>query len=129
MNTIPDKNTADPASKGFAPTLVVEHPFCCSTENFLDPKYSAEYGSLDEFLAGHGSLPDELNLCFRWDVEHNETGDGYRAYIFTVQQRKGVFVPVIIHNIKKDELNRLKAYLQRHWELLMAMWLPISSRS
>jgi hypothetical protein len=109
--------------------LVVEHPFSCSTANFLDPQYSAQYGSLDEFLAEHGSSPDELNLCFRWDVARNETGDSYRAHIFTVQQRKGVFVPIIIHDIKRDEFNRLKTYLQRHWELLSAMWSPISHRA
>ncbi len=106
--------------------LVVEHPFYCSTANFLDPEYSVEYGSLDEFMATHGARPDLLNLCFRWDIEPNESGDGYRALIFTVQQRKGIFVPIIIHDIKRNEFDRLKAYLQRHWKLLKEMWSPIS---
>jgi hypothetical protein len=127
MHTTMNKHAAAAKTTADTHRLVVPHPSTCSTENFLDPEYSAHYLTLDEFLAEHGSSPDELNLCFRWDLERNELGGGFRALIFTVQQRKGIFVPVIIEQIEDDELDRLEVYLRRHWELLKKMWFPISS--
>ena len=121
-----NSNSSSTTSNSEVNGLVVEHPYFCATECDFDPESTRRYATLEEFLSDADAHSDPLNLCFRWDLERKEKG-GFYALIFTVRQRRGIFVPVLIENVAEAELGRLEVYLRRHWFLLKEMWRPISA--
>lgn len=113
--------------------LAVDHPYYCSENNYYSNEASMRYETMTEFLDDFEGADEYLNLCFRWDIKpRGENGSKYgryRAEVFLMLQRKGIFKPVQIEHINEAEADRFKEYAQRHWALLRSMWEPISESS
>lgn len=111
--------------------LAVDHPHYCSDSNYYSNDAALHYTTMTEFLDEFESYDIDLNLCFRWDIkqatdeETEEPIDAYRADVFLMLQRKGLFRPVSISSVTEEEAIRFKAYAQRHLEVLKAMWAPL----
>jgi hypothetical protein len=102
------------------------HPDYCSSANFLDPGYQRHYETVAEFMLEFESAPVWLNLCVRWDIEPNDEDDGHHARLALLQQRKGIFFPILIRRVEESDVPRLEAYLLRHWSYLLEIWEPLS---
>jgi len=106
--------------------LYVDHNYYCSDDNYFDNGCRCVYSCLDDFLDSVKGYSIYMNLVFRWDVVRNDDTGELDAYIFIMQQRKGLFQPNIIRGIKREEFNKLKKYLLPHWKYLNDIWKPIS---
>ena len=106
--------------------LSVKHPYYCSDNNYYSSDAGDIYETMTEFLNVFADIDTDMNLCFRFDVIKKENEDGYRAEVFIMQQRKGIFAPYIIHSINEEEAIKFKKYLQKHWQKLKEMWEPLT---
>lgn len=109
--------------------LALYHPYYCSDNNFYSREAGCRYKTANDFLDEWENTDEDLNLVFRWDVkEHDDSceGGGFYANVFIMQQRKGIFYPVYIESITEEEVDRFKAYLQKHFELIKKLWAPLS---
>ena len=111
--------------------LSVEHPYYCSDSNYYSNDANSHYNNMTQFLDDWEDADPEYNLMFRWDIiNYSETEEGveagrYRAELFFMLQRKGIFKPVIIDNVNEVEAERFEKFAKVHWELLKKMWLPL----
>lgn len=116
---------------GILQELAVNHPYYCSDSNYYSNAPAENYDTMSDFLDDFEGMDIDLNLCFRWDIsqktdeETEELADGYRADVFLILQRKGIFKPCSISSISEEEAIRFKAYASRHLETLKKMWAPI----
>lgn len=114
----------------------IEHPYYCSESNFYSNEASLTYQCARHFLNDWEDTDEDMNLVFRWDIKpgwdeaENETNPTtWRAEVFIIQQRKGIFKPVEIKSITEEELPRFVAYLQRHWDVMQKLWEPLASKA
>ena len=111
--------------------LAIEHPYYCSDSNYFSNDAGATFETFDDFYSEYYDADIDMNLIFRWDVIEKRTSNDkpagkYRAEIFMIRQRKGIFCPIQINDFnKEDEVNFTKL-LERHWKRLKEMWQPIS---
>jgi hypothetical protein len=109
--------------------LGLDHPFFCSESNFFSNEPNLSFATISEFLNEFEPMDVDLNLCFRWDIrpkDEDRPEMGYRAEIFLILQRKGIFVPCSIATVDENDFPRLETYLQSHWAKIQAIWTPIS---
>lgn len=108
--------------------LAVDHPYYCSDSNYYSNDAGETWETMTDFLAEFESCDEDMNLCFRWDIkERDEENPGrYYAEVFIMHQRKGIFAPHHIKHINEAEAVRFRAYAERHWKVLQAIWMPIS---
>jgi len=103
-----------------------EHPYYCSESNFYAVNVAERYENVSDFLEGWMDQDIDRNLCFRWDV-HQCDDKTYYAEIFIIQQRKGIFKPIVITSYIPDRDEPLiRPYLEKHWAVLQSLWRPIS---
>lgn len=109
--------------------LAANHPYLCSDSNYYSNEAGAEWETMTDFLAKFENADEDMNLVFRWDIrQRDEDNPGrYYAEVFMMHQRKGIFSPHYIRHINEDEAIRFRAYLEKHWKVLRAMWEPLSS--
>jgi hypothetical protein len=111
--------------------LAVKHPYYCSDSNYYSNTPNETYDTMTDFLDCFEQMDIDLNLCFRWDIkevlddDENPTGE-YRAEVFLILQRKGIFKPCMIESVSESEASRFKDYALRHFEVLKAIWAPLS---
>jgi len=80
---------------------------------------------MEEFLNDSEEADIDLNLVYRWDVYQKEDG-GYRAEIFVILQRKGIYQPNIVRDFEQKDVDRFVKYLNKHYDRLKEIWNPIS---
>lgn len=109
----------------------VDHPYYCHDSNYYSNEAAMRFETATDFLDCFADADIDMNLCFRWDVYEREDTQGnatgaYRAEVFIMLQRKGIFKPCSIKSIGEHEAARFVEYLQNHHETLHRMWNPIS---
>lgn len=107
------------------------HPYYCHDNNYYSNEAAMRFETATDFLDCFADADIDMNLCFRWDVYEREDELGnatgaYRAGVFIMLQRKGIFKPCSIRSIGEHEVERFVEYLQMHHETLHRMWNPIS---
>ncbi len=112
--------------------LVVKHPYYCETSNYYSNAPHLVWETMTEFLDEYEQADIDMNLIFRWDVinrSEDEVGQDagrYRAEVFMMHQRKGIFAPHDINHVNEVEVERFVELARKHWETLMHLWEPIS---
>ena len=115
--------------------LAVYHPYYCSDSNFYSNKPAQRFETMTEFLDEFESCDIDMNLVFRWDIRPRGESDEaikagrYYAEVFLMLQRKGIFMPVYISHVNEAEAERFIEYAKGHWEVIKALWEPISEVS
>lgn len=100
--------------------LSESHDYYCHDNNFYSNKPREEFESWPDFMASYRDADVDMNLVFRWDIN-----DGCMN-IFMMQQRKGIFKPIIINRVTDEDVQSIQEYLNKHWEKLVRIWRPIS---
>jgi len=124
-----DKEKAPMGSKSELSALLAEHPYYCSESNYYSNEPSQTWETMSEFLDQFENADIDMNLVFRWDVrprDEENTAGRYRAEVFIMHQRKGIFSPHQIKHINEEEAKRFRKYVEKHWETLRKIWEPIS---
>lgn len=110
---------------------MAKHPYYCSSTNYnAGGGGGMKFDTMEDFLDEFEDAEIDYNMVFRWDVkkqiddEDNEL-DGYCAEVFIMLQRKGIFLPCMITNIREDDVPRFKTYLGKHFEQIKELWRPI----
>jgi hypothetical protein len=106
--------------------LQAEHPFYCSDKNYFDNSVTETYETSIEFLKEYEHKDPDIYLCIRFDVKDSEDHSGKCAYVFILNQRKGLFIPIIINSIKETEVAKFSKYLKSHWKKQVDNWMPFS---
>lgn len=111
-----------------------EHSYYCSdnnyyvggAENFGRCDYDTWEDFKEEWLVD-GSLDDDYNHLFRFDIlESEETPGRFELFLFFILQRKGIFRPVWIRSITKDNLAEIETFLSQRWQYLKSQWREFS---
>lgn len=106
----------------------IKHSYYCNESNYFQNGCCTEYESFADFLEEYTNIDLDYNLLFRWDWNKSDEEDGHKEYdllyLFWMQQRKGKYVSTIIKVTESDEA-AVRAYLQRAFNHLSALWLPI----
>jgi len=102
-----------------------EHPYYCNDGNYYSNDAFIKFESWEEFLFGYGDVDIDLNLIFRWDYHIQDDGKQI-LQIYMIQQRKGIFRPIWVMNVKDEDEQEIRKFLQKHWEKMKENWIPIS---
>jgi hypothetical protein len=107
-----------------------EHSYYCSGNNYYSRDPEQSYNNWNEFIAVWDKPEDwtkddiDYNLIFRWDIQQNEESKEFYLELFFMKQRKGIFAPILIRNLKEDDLDSIQLLLEKHWEYLNHLWEP-----
>lgn len=120
-----------------------DHEYYCSDTNYYVGNRNGEnyglceYDSWQEFCENwmpwnksDGTDPEidwDYNLLFRFDINQKEDDEGnkldeYFLNLFFILQRKGIFRPVIVHSIKKEDMPYIEKTLKSAWNYLSDLW-------
>jgi len=106
--------------------LAVNHPYSCSDTNFYSHQPEATWDNMSEFLDEYEDADIDKDLIFRWDVHApDEKGEQYRAEVFIIRQRKGIFAPHLINSMQESDVDRFVALLKKHKARLNEIWQPL----
>lgn len=108
--------------------LAVNHPYYCNENNYYSNAAALKFETCQDFLAEFASCDIDLNYCFRWDValkDESNPNSGYKAQVFMMLQRKGIFMPIRIHSIFEEDVDSFVTYLQKHADYHDKLWNPI----
>lgn len=106
--------------------LAVNHPYYCSDNNYYSREPENEWDTMTEFLDEFEDADIDMNLVFRWDIHAPDEGEKeYHGEIFIMHQRKGIFAPHRIKLVTENEVDRLVAFLQKHFDRLNEIWSPL----
>jgi len=114
------------------------HNYYCSNANYYVGNLRGEnFGKCDydtwedfkeEWLNNDGSLDDDYNHIFRFDIiesldsETDEPLGTYELALYFILQRKGIFRPVIIKTITQNDMTEIEAFLKVRWEYMKGQW-------
>lgn len=115
------------------------HSYYCSNsnyyvgghENFGRSDYETWNEFKEEWLSSDGSIDDDYNHLFRFDIEEdedeNEIPNGkYSLSLYFILQRKGIFRPVFISSITEKDMPEIKDFLSKRWDYLKRQWIELS---
>ena len=111
--------------------MLADHPYYCSDSNYYSNEAGASWETMTDFLAEFEGADIDMNLVFRWDIrQRDEDNPGrYYAEVFMMHQRKGIFSPHHIKHINEGEAVRFRAYLEKHWNVMRALWEPLTANT
>lgn len=119
------------------------HKYYCSETNYYVGNRNGEnygrceYDTWKEFYENwipwsksDGNDPEidwDYNLLFRFDINQKEDDEGnklddYFLNLFFILQRKGIFRPVIVHSIKKEDMPYIEKTLKSAWGYVSDLW-------
>ena len=112
-----------------------EHSYYCSDNNYYvdgaENHGRWDYDTWEEFKKdwlADGSFDDDYNLLFRFDILESEEIHGkFGLFLFFILQRKGIFRPVWIRSITKDNLVEIEIFLSHRWHYLKSQWQEFSA--
>lgn len=107
----------------------IEHSYYCNESNYFQNGCNHKFDSFADFFEDCGNIDLDYNLLFRWDwlkadEEDEESERGDILNLFLMQQRKGIYFSYTIKVTEADE-PAVRAFLQRAFNHLAALWLPI----
>ena len=105
--------------------LSVEHNYHCSESNYYSNEANEEYETMTTFLEEYKDADISMNLIFRWDIFKEDDGI-YRAEVFMIKQRKGIFSPCTIETISEKEAIEFEKIAKKHFNYLLEIWKPIT---
>ena len=116
-----------------------KHSYYCNETNYYVDGYNnygrSEYDNWkdfkEEWLICHDKLDDDYNHVFRFDIlekrnEEDELTGEFELWLFFILQRKGIYRPVWIKNIKKDDMTDIEDFLKDRWQYLKNQWTEFS---
>ena len=103
-----------------------EHPHYCE-EGGAGPNTHGVYPSWAAFHAEFGHADLDYNHVWRWDWEVQDEMDE-RLVMFVMHQRTGHSRSYECPISSEDE-PAVRAFLQRHWEVVQALWAPFGVTS
>lgn len=114
--------------------IPTDHHYYCHTNNYYSNDGAMDFCCFDDFEGEWmgDDLDIDYNLVFRFDIkekyddEDNIIKGKFRAEIFFILQRKGIFRPVTVDNITRKEAKKIIKWLQPHWDYLKDIWSPLS---
>lgn len=129
-----------------------EHGYPCNDANYRATEYDnfgrCDCESWKHFkelwgydFDGEFYIDFDYNYLFRWDIEelHDWTYDSpedeergsatdlgpngkFEMHLYFIHQRKGNFVPVIIKEIKEEDMEEISNFLLDAWEAIKNTW-------
>lgn len=117
------------------------HSYYSSDSNFYVGNYKGEnYGRCeydswkdfeDSWLLNDGTLDDDYNHVFRFDIknkedEEGEKVEGFELWLFFVLQRKGIYRPVYIKTITAEDMTKIEKFLRARWEYMQHQWSELA---
>ena len=106
----------------------VKHDYYCQDTNYFSSEKPVEFRNWQSFLTEYEKADMDYNLVFRWDWKDSTVSDNElkqdELHIYTMWQRKGRFVAVIVNVFKEDE-QLVIDWLKPRFEHLMKLWQPI----
>lgn len=115
-----------------------DHSYYCSDsnyyvggrENYGRCDYDSWADFKEEWLNKDGSIDDDLNHLFRFDIIKSEEEPGkFYLWLFFVLQRKGIFRPVWIKNLNSEDIPEIEEFLKLRWEYMKEQWKEFSHES
>lgn len=121
------------------PFKLTNHSYYCSDTNYYanamerDGFGAHHYDTWKDFqnhwLEGEFDIDHDYNHVFRFDitpqydpVEDIEYEDRFSLKLYFMLQRKGNFVPVLIRNLKEEDMEDVNKYLQMCWDYMKGQW-------
>jgi hypothetical protein len=114
------------------------HPYYCSINNFYVGNHNNENwgrGEFSDWKEFKSSLyyngDKDLNLLFRFDIcqKDDDNGnliDSFYIELFYILQRKGIFAPVFINSINKNNMDEIEFFLKERYEYLKGLWFEFN---
>ena len=99
-----------------------KHRYYCNEGCYYERGQHVKYETFAEFLESNGNIDLDYNLLFRWDWEKEDDGD--LLLLFWIAQRKARNFSMSVRVTEADE-PAVRAFLQRAFNHLAALWLPI----
>lgn len=114
--------------------------YCSETNYYVDGRVGhnhgrCEYNSWNDFkdewlvtIDGKQQLDDDYNHVFRFDIvekrdmETDEPIGKYELWLFFILQRKGIYRPVQIKEIAKEDMPDIEKFLKDRWDYLKNQW-------
>jgi hypothetical protein len=101
-----------------------QHPMYSSDSNYFKKDVGKTWPSWKAFMEETGKeLESFCGLVYRWDWEEGENQDLLR--LFCINQRKGIYVPLVVMVEKADE-PEVAAWLRPRVDDLAALWTPFA---
>ena len=91
-----------------------------------------EFDTWEEFCDLWGDYDLDLNFLVRYDILNkcdeygDEIDDKFELWLLFIGQRKGKYIPVVIHNIYEQDMEDINKTLSNHWEYMRDMWCEFS---
>lgn len=92
------------------------------------------FDSFEEFMDEwyfQGERFHQLNHCIGYDIVHpvgddyEDITDKYNLILHMMLQRKALYVPVIIQDIKEEELPAIESFLNECWHFMKKQWREV----
>ena len=107
--------------------LAADHPYYCSDSNFYSNEASSSHLNWNDFLNEWGGELDlDYNHVFRFDIKEKEQKGTYYMEVFFMLQRKGIFYPVSISEVKEEDAQSILEFLKPHFEKTKELWKPFT---
>ena len=105
--------------------LAIDHPYYASDNNYYSNDIAQEYEKWEDFYEEFNDADVDMNLAYRWDIKECE--EGYYMEVFIIQQRKGIYMPILIKSVTEKDSAQIKEYLKPHFEKLLEIWNPLTN--
>lgn len=108
--------------------------YCSNTNYYVDGRenhgrcdYDTWADFKEEWLDKGVSIDDDYNHLFRFDIYDTDDNPGHFSMeLFFILQRKGIFRPVFIREITKEDMEEIEIFLKGRWEYLKNQWREFS---
>lgn len=96
-------------------------------ENYGRNDYDSWEMFKEDWLFSDGTIDDDLNHLFRFDILESEENPGnFTLWLFFILQRKGIYRPVHINTITEADLPEIEEFLSKRWEYMKSQWEEFS---
>jgi hypothetical protein len=105
----------------------VDHPYYMTEGCYFDRTCHNEYESFDDFLEEWDGADVDYNWVIRWDWISDLEGNALKSEQLRIQffaQRKGYPITCFINNIKREDQDKVIAFLKPYAEYMAEMWQP-----
>jgi hypothetical protein len=122
-----------------------KHSYYCSPNNYYVGNFNGEnhgrceYDTWPEFKKewlsereDESRLDDDYNHVFRFDIlekrdsETDKPIGRYSLWLFFILQRKGIYRPVRVKEITKEDMAEIEQFLKDRWQYLKNQWIEFS---
>lgn len=109
------------------------HNYYCNDANYYSNDALAEFETWEEFkdswLDAGLTIDHDYNHCFRFDIKNmfnhdtdEEFEDRFSLHLYMMLQRKGIFIPIEIKEIKQEDMKEIEKYLADCWSYMRGQW-------